>query len=165
MHRAVLICALVLLILSPIKCKKKKEDDIQEKTTTTSIPTTKDQESRSEIDVINIMKECNESFRIQMSYLEQLNNSGSFPDETDKTPKCYIHCVLESSGVASEEGQFDAASAALVLTQLNDGYDTNELIDIAFQCTDRQETCKCERSYQFIKCIMEKQINKIENSK
>ncbi|XP_013141659.1 PREDICTED: general odorant-binding protein 84a [Papilio polytes] len=139
-------------------------DDIQKKITTSIPTTTNDQEIRNEIDVINIMKECNESFRIQMSYLEQLNNSGSFPDETDRTPKCYIRCVLESSGVASEEGKFDAASAALVLTQLNDGYETNELIDMAFQCIDRQETCKCERSYQFIKCIMEKEINKMENS-
>lgn len=29
---------------------------------------------------------CNETFRIQYEYLKELNETGAFPDETDKTP-------------------------------------------------------------------------------
>lgn len=39
-----------------------------------------------ELDISSIMAHCNESFRITMDYLIELNTTGSFPDETDKTP-------------------------------------------------------------------------------
>ncbi|XP_068623761.1 general odorant-binding protein 84a-like [Battus philenor] len=165
--KAVVILVLVLITLSPIECKTKKVNDDKNKstttTTTTATMTKEDQDVRNDIDLINIMKDCNETFRIGMSYLEQLNSSGSFPDETDRTPKCYIRCVLETSGVASDEGLFDPPLAAALLMQVRSSFDSNELEDFATSCMDRQETCKCERSYQFIKCIMEKEINKMQD--
>lgn len=40
----------------------------------------------NEINLANISSHCNESFRITMDYLTELNTTGSFPDESDKTP-------------------------------------------------------------------------------
>ncbi|CAH2051772.1 unnamed protein product, partial [Iphiclides podalirius] len=170
MLRYVVIISLVFLTFSSIQCSKKtKDNDIKTKektTTTTRTPTSKeDQDVRNDKDLIGIMRDCNETFRIEMSYLEQLNESGSFPDETDRTPKCYIRCVLESSGVASEDGQFDPRKAAVVLAQVRGGFDTDALEEMASNCVERKETCMCERSYQFIKCLMEKEIEKLEKAK
>ncbi|CAG4968334.1 unnamed protein product [Parnassius apollo] len=168
MSKAVLVCVLVLVTFSFIKCKKPKTNDARTKdisSTTTVTPTSKEQDERSIIDMMNIMKDCNETFRIEMSYLEQLNNSGSFSDETDRTPKCYIRCVLETSGVATQDGQFDPALAALVVADVRGGGDSNELEEFATSCLERKETCKCERSYQFIKCLMEKEVEKLEKTK
>ncbi|KAL1403661.1 hypothetical protein pipiens_005604 [Culex pipiens pipiens] len=36
--------------------------------------------------VEDIYVECNKTFIITMEYLNELNDTGSFPDETDKTP-------------------------------------------------------------------------------
>lgn len=36
--------------------------------------------------VEDINVECNKTFIITMEYLNELNDTGSFPDETDKTP-------------------------------------------------------------------------------
>lgn len=38
------------------------------------------------LDLKGITEKCNETFRIQMDYLKELNETGAFPDETDKTP-------------------------------------------------------------------------------
>ncbi|CAK1590549.1 unnamed protein product [Parnassius mnemosyne] len=168
MSKTMLVCVLVLLTFSFIKCKKPKPNVATTKdisSTTTVTPTSKEQDERNIIYMTDIMKDCNETFRIEMSYLEQLNNSGSFPDETDRTPKCYIRCVLETSGVATEDGQFDPALAALLVADVRGGGDTNELEEFATRCSERKETCKCERSYQFIKCLMEKEVEKFEKSK
>lgn len=39
-----------------------------------------------EFDFDGIASHCNESFRITMDYLIEFNATGSFPDESDKTP-------------------------------------------------------------------------------
>lgn len=36
--------------------------------------------------VEDIYTECNKTFAISMDYLKEMNDTGSFPDETDKTP-------------------------------------------------------------------------------
>nr|APG32541.1 odorant binding preotein [Conogethes punctiferalis] len=110
-------------------------------------------------DLMAVMVECNDSFRIEMGYLESLNESGSFPDEIDRTPKCYVRCVLEKTGVASEDGLFDPAQAAAVFAGERNGVLMTNLEDLATRCAaDRNEKCKCERSYNFIKCLMEAEI-------
>lgn len=45
----------------------------------------KDQGDRN-LDVKSVTSACNETFRIQYDYLKELNETGTFPDETDKTP-------------------------------------------------------------------------------
>lgn len=38
-----------------------------------------------------------------IDYLVDLNTTGSFPDETDKTPMCFIRCYLNSVGILKED--------------------------------------------------------------
>nr|UDM59714.1 putative odorant binding protein 14 [Corcyra cephalonica] len=108
------------------------------------------------------MINCNETYRIEMSYIEALNESGSFPDETDKTPKCYVRCVLESTGVASEDGKYDPAKTAEVFAGERGGRPMDDIQEIAAGCADRQETCKCERAYNYMKCLMETEIRRYQ---
>ncbi|XP_059052232.1 uncharacterized protein LOC131846829 [Achroia grisella] len=124
----------------------------------TSVETRDDM--RTELD--RAMTECNETFRVEMSYLEALNESGSFPDETDRTPKCFVRCVLEKTGVASEEGKYDPTRTAVVFAGERAGRPMNDIQDMASGCIDRRESCKCERAYQYIRCLMEAEIRKYE---
>ncbi|KAL0867540.1 hypothetical protein ABMA27_008317 [Loxostege sticticalis] len=122
---------------------------------------------KNRVDLNEIMNQCNDSFRTEMAYIEALNESGSFPDETDRTPKylqCYVRCVLEHSGVASEDGVFDAARAAEVFAGERGGRTMTDLQDLAAACADRKETCKCDRSYRFLKCLIEAEIKEYESN-
>ncbi|GBP54867.1 hypothetical protein EVAR_11619_1 [Eumeta japonica] len=85
------------------------------------------------LDMENIMKVCNETFPIETGYLHSLNESGSFPDETDETPKCYIRCVLEKTGIFTGE-EFDATHAALVLGAGRAAEETAAIEEAAGEC-------------------------------
>ncbi|KAH9641314.1 hypothetical protein HF086_013296 [Spodoptera exigua] len=89
-----------------------------------------DQVNSIEVDVLAVMDMCNDSYRIDPTYLQALNESGSFIDETDKTPKCFIRCVFENVGIVSED----------------------------------EETCPCDRSYKFLRCLMSMEIERYEKS-
>lgn len=53
-----------------------------------------------------------------------MNETGSFPDEFDKTPMCFVKCYLETIGVMYENGKVDTdkAEAAYEL-------DSDEVVD------------------------------------
>lgn len=38
-----------------------------------------------------------------VGYLVDLNTTGAFPDETDKTPMCFIRCYLNNVGILKED--------------------------------------------------------------
>uniref|UniRef100_A0A1B0CKG5 Putative odorant binding protein obp16 n=1 Tax=Lutzomyia longipalpis TaxID=7200 RepID=A0A1B0CKG5_LUTLO len=65
------------------------------------------QKRSNEMTPIEAMSMCNESFRTTEEYLDQLNKTGSFPDETDKTPMCFIKCYLEKMNILSDEGDIN----------------------------------------------------------
>ncbi|XP_053617196.1 uncharacterized protein LOC128679167 [Plodia interpunctella] len=110
----------------------------------------------------NAMAECNETYTIDKSYTQALNESGSFPDETERIPKCYIRCVLEKTGIATEDGVYDPSRTDMFIEVFRISYPAKKSFkDMAEQCSDRKETCKCDRAYQYIKCIIE---NDIKNS-
>uniref|UniRef100_A0A0K8TVD4 Antennal Binding Protein X n=1 Tax=Epiphyas postvittana TaxID=65032 RepID=A0A0K8TVD4_EPIPO len=151
---------LLFLVLSPAQAASTKEaespknDETKEKS-----------EDSDNVDIMSAMMDCNETFRIEMSYLLALNESGSFPDETDRTPKCYIRCVLEMVEIASADGQFDASRAEPALLSIRGVRVLSDVPETAAACAaDRNESCKCERSYQFIKCLMEMEIKMAEKS-
>ncbi|KAI8442423.1 hypothetical protein MSG28_005937 [Choristoneura fumiferana] len=159
---------LLFLVLSLAESASTKEaetpkDDAKTKSEDTSPPA--DQDDMNNVDIMRAMMDCNETFRIEMSYLLALNESGSFPDETDRTPKCYIRCVLEMVEIASADGQFDAARAEPALSSIRGVRVLSDVAETAAACAaDRNESCKCERSYQFIKCLMEMEIKMTEKS-
>ncbi|XP_060806765.1 uncharacterized protein LOC106137085 [Amyelois transitella] len=111
--------------------------------------------------LMKAMTECNETYPIDNSYIQSLNESGSFPDETERTPKCYVRCVMEKVGAATEEGVYDPTRVMsfMELFRMNQ-QDKSGFKDIAEQCNDRKETCKCDRAYQYMKCIAQNQIKK-----
>ncbi|CAB3256876.1 unnamed protein product [Arctia plantaginis] len=132
--------------------------------------TMKYQEARSNenynLDMERIMNECNETFRIEMTYLESLNETGSFSDEADKTPKCFIRCMLENMDImSSEDGMFNPARAAILFAGDRNGKPMEDIGDLTAICADRREPCKCERAYQFMRCLMSMEIEKYESKK
>ncbi|XP_075983799.1 uncharacterized protein LOC142981645 [Anticarsia gemmatalis] len=134
-----------------------------------STTTAMDQDSSSneskELDMEMIMNDCNETFRIEMAYLESLNESGSFLDETDKTPKCFIRCMLENMGVVSvDDHMFNPARAAVLFAGKRNGKLMEDIGDMTALCADRKETCPCERAYNFMRCLMSMEIEKYESS-
>lgn len=44
---------------------------------------------------------------ILSEYLQDLNDTGSFSDETEKTPMCFIQCYLEKLKILNENGQIN----------------------------------------------------------
>nr|QGH51240.1 putative odorant binding protein 4 [Conopomorpha sinensis] len=115
-----------------------------------------------QIDMDMVMRDCNETFRIEMYYLSSLNDSGTFPDETDRTPMCFLRCLLEQTEVMSPEGTFDGMRAALVFAKDRQGRDAADLVETATSCTDRQESCTCRKAYAFMKCLVETDLEKHE---
>nr|AOG12877.1 odorant binding protein [Eogystia hippophaecolus] len=166
----ILLLTIVLLWCSLAKSLNVRKDDVkmnkdEEMNMSTIIPamSMEEQNRINDVDMMAIMNECNETFHIEMSYLESLNASGSFLDETDKTPKCYIKCILEKSGVFDEEkGVFDPAKTASVFEGERGGRPMDDIEEMAATCTDRKESCKCERSYNYMKCLMEMEIKRYE---
>ncbi|XP_039752361.1 general odorant-binding protein 84a [Pararge aegeria] len=156
--------AFVLIAFSLTECTTKEKDksnsNVEIETTTASM-SIEERAKSEEFNIMEVMVECNDSFRVETSYLESFNKSGSFPDETDKTPKCFMRCVLEKSGVASPASQFNVKRTAEIFPQIRD-IPEEDIVKIATECTDRPETCKCERSYQYLKCLMETVIEKFE---
>lgn len=47
--------------------------------------------------------------------MQELNRTGSFPDESDVHSLCYIKCYLEKIGVMSDEGDVNEERALQVL--------------------------------------------------
>ncbi|XP_072934627.1 general odorant-binding protein 84a-like [Epargyreus clarus] len=129
---------------------------------TTPSPDPKESRDANEIDYTSIMNECNETFRTEMSYIDALNKSGSFPDESDKTPKCFVRCILEKSNVVSEDGVFEPEQALAFFSMERPTAILDNLRETTDACINRNETCMCERSYQFLKCVVEMEINKFD---
>ncbi|XP_047999476.1 uncharacterized protein LOC125236640 [Leguminivora glycinivorella] len=155
----VLVTTVVLLLsLSLVLCEEKDSKDVKAKAEDAG------QDDMGDMDIMGALTDCNETFRIDISYLLALNESGSFPDETDRTPKCYVRCVLEMVDVATADGQFDPERAEAALMGIRGVRALSNVKEVAVTCADRQETCKCERSYQFIKCLMEMEIKMSEKS-
>ncbi|XP_026488971.1 general odorant-binding protein 84a [Vanessa tameamea] len=161
--KAILIITLTLITFSITKCEKKNENKMNTDVLTTTTMTMEDEARNSDVDLMGIMLDCNDTFRVEMPYLDTFNKSGSFPDETDRTPKCFVRCVLEKSEVAMEDNQFNVTRTAELFQQIRD-IPQEEILEMATPCSDRSESCKCERSYQYLKCILETVIDKYDTT-
>lgn len=43
-----------------------------------------------------------------------MNDTGSFPDESEKTPMCFLKCFLEILGILNSENEIDKEKATSV---------------------------------------------------
>ena len=71
--------------------------------------------SRSEFNVSEAVTECNMTSIISIDYLKELNDTGSFPDETEKTPMCFMKCYLEKADILLSDGKVNKERAVSML--------------------------------------------------
>ncbi|KAK7791319.1 hypothetical protein R5R35_000825 [Gryllus longicercus] len=107
-----------------------------------------------------IMEQCNETYRIDMKLLQELNNTGSFREEKDETPMCYLHCVFDKGELMDTDGTFN-------VVRVKDMYRTGaesesrraQMDDMVAMCIlQRDETDHCRRVYGFVSCLMTEEI-------
>ncbi|CAK1541406.1 unnamed protein product [Leptosia nina] len=121
-----IVATIVLLTYFSVKCSD------------TLIKTKELQKSVDNFDLSEVMSECNETFRIEMSYIDSINSTGSFPDEMDKTPKCFIRCMLEKYEVTSDGEDFDVDKTVVLFSQMKK-IGEDDARDIVQSCGKRCE--------------------------
>ncbi|XP_035917841.1 general odorant-binding protein 84a-like [Anopheles stephensi] len=99
-----------------------------------------------EITMQEAVAQCNRTFVIQPDYLAELNETGSFPDETDRIPLCFIRCYLQTLGILTEDDKVNKETA-LALNWAT----SSETVD---ECLDEMTGSGCEKAYLFTRCIM-----------
>ncbi|CAO1411991.1 unnamed protein product [Diamesa serratosioi] len=104
--------------------------------------------SRSEFNVSEAMIECNRTYNIEMDYLKELNDTGSFPDETEKIPMCFIKCYLESADILSSDGKVNKERAVSMLWK-----DAGDSVDECIQEMIGSDG-SCEKAYFLARCVM-----------
>lgn len=67
--------------------------------------------------ILTIFFECQE-------YMRELNDTGSFPDESEKTPMCYLKCFLESVGAIDHDDKVDKTKTTEIFV-----LDNEDLVD------------------------------------
>nr|ANC60174.1 odorant-binding protein 3 [Plutella xylostella] len=160
---ATLVLITFTLSSGKMKAEEPRTREMPDMSSSSSVSFHDGNDEHAEDDMMGIMTHCNETFRFDPAYWQSLNESGTFPDENDKNPKCFIRCVLEGTRVASLDSVFDAARAAEVFAGERGGRPMDDLETLAKNCADdRRETCKCERAYGFMKCLMEAEIETYE---
>uniref|UniRef100_A0A1B0DAQ8 Uncharacterized protein n=1 Tax=Phlebotomus papatasi TaxID=29031 RepID=A0A1B0DAQ8_PHLPP len=86
--------------------------------------------STHEMSTLEAMVACNESFRTSEEFLQELNKTGSFPEEADKTPMCFLKCYLEKTAVISDEGDINEEKVHEIYPTLaSDGIDDCKKVD------------------------------------
>lgn len=80
-------------------------------------------------------------------YLEELNKTGSFPDESDVVPMCYIKCFLEKVGIMSEEGDINEERVIQLMP--------DSTKDMIVDCGEEMDKGSdiCEKAYYVTRCV------------
>ncbi|XP_055313366.1 general odorant-binding protein 84a [Sitodiplosis mosellana] len=108
-------------------------------------------DNTDQLDQEAIMQMCNESFRTSMEYLDELNSTGAFPDETDKTPMCYIRCYLDAVGIIKDDELNREKANEMAWATSEDTLEECEK-----EVTDK--TNPCEKAYFLTRCVMMRNI-------
>nr|XP_019527278.2 uncharacterized protein LOC109399298 [Aedes albopictus] len=104
----------------------------------------------------SIYAECNDSFVTTMEYLETLNKTGRFPEESDLTPLCFLRCFLHKSGVYDEMENVIGEMAVEI------GWVENlQTID---ECVEEMDGTPCQRAYSLVRCVTENNLRKMSDS-
>lgn len=83
-----------------------------------------------------------------------------YPREAKQQDKCYLFCVLEQLEVVNEKGEVQIGNAADWVKE-NPVRNEKEIHDSVQKCVNSQnknEKDVCEKSYQFVSCIMKDEI-------
>lgn len=60
-----------------------------------------------------------------------MNRTGSFPDESDVVPMCFVKCYLEKIGIMSDEGDINEDKA---LALMPDATKVNNEVAYSLEC-------------------------------
>lgn len=125
---------------------------------------------------VNLLVVCGSFFVVELKfqeYLQELNDTGSFPDESEKIPLCYMKCYLEAIGVMNSEHKVDKEKTVLMFKLENDetiDECSNEICELSFsslKCLLTNSSVslaaaavkdECEKSYFFARCIMQRSL-------
>ncbi|XP_053671865.1 general odorant-binding protein 84a [Anopheles nili] len=150
-HNGAFECALVLVLLAPlaisngaVACNMLNNDATEQRAGVLADPTTA--QTMPEMAPQDAVAQCNRTFIIQPEYLAELNETGSFPDETDRIPLCFIRCYLQALGILTEDDKVNKETA-LALNWASSG----ETVD---ECLDEMTGSSCEKAYYFTRCVM-----------
>ncbi|XP_059610264.1 general odorant-binding protein 84a [Phlebotomus argentipes] len=108
--------------------------------------------SGQEMTTLEAMVACNESFRTTEEFLQELNKTGSFPDESDKTPMCFLKCYLEKTSIISDEGDINDEKVLVMFPTL-----TTDGIDDCKKEMDHTNNV-CEKVYFLVRCVMTRML-------
>uniref|UniRef100_A0A182M1E0 Uncharacterized protein n=1 Tax=Anopheles culicifacies TaxID=139723 RepID=A0A182M1E0_9DIPT len=138
--------ALLLLVALQVVhgCSMMNNDNVEQRGAQLADPATV--KKMPEITMQEAVAQCNRTFVIQPDYLAELNETGSFPDETDRIPLCFIRCYLQTLGILTEDDKVNKETA-LALNWATSG----ETVD---ECLDEMTGTGCEKAYFFTRCIM-----------
>ncbi|XP_062554429.1 general odorant-binding protein 84a [Armigeres subalbatus] len=140
-----LLIGLAALLDTVSGCSMANNDGAEQRGSLLADPSTVPVRSLKDYSVEDIYTECNKTFAISMDYLNELNDTGSFPDETDKSPMCFIRCFLQKGGIVTEDDKVNKEQALAV------GWVRNgETID---DCLQEMTGNACERSYYLMRCV------------
>lgn len=87
------------------------------------------------------MQNAFSQFIFNLEYLQELNDTGSFPDE-DKTSMCYLKCLLELHGAQKKDGSFDNG-AILRMFEMNGDEAINGCLTEISKFPYISLSCKC----------------------
>ena len=130
------LIGLMALLGSSTGCSMTNNDGVDQRDALLADPSAAPARSMKDYSVEDIYVECNKTFAISMDYLNELNDTGSFPDETDKTPmvsrvawalgvpqkrslllniefpfQCFIRCFLQKGGIVTEDDKVNKEQA------------------------------------------------------
>ncbi|XP_055377920.1 general odorant-binding protein 84a [Condylostylus longicornis] len=104
-----------------------------------------------ELNIDNIVSSCNDSYKITIDFLEAFNSTAEFPDETDKTPMCFIRCLYERTGII-KEGNLDRNQIVKLMWPA-----TGDSVEVCQKEGDNEKNA-CLRAYLKGKCLMIRSI-------
>lgn len=82
-------------------------------------------------------------------YLDDLNKTGSFRDETDTVPMCFLKCYLEKVGILSDEGDVNEERALQLWPDGN-----KDMIQDCLEEDVEKAGDICEKAYYMTRCVM-----------
>ncbi|XP_058120209.1 general odorant-binding protein 84a [Anopheles ziemanni] len=142
------ICALLLLAIAlpagTVACSMMNNDSAEQRGALLADPATA--KKMPDISMQDAVAECNRSFVIQPDYLSELNETGSFPDETDRIPLCFMRCYLQTLGILTEDEKVNKETA-MKLKWASSG----ETID---ECLEEMTGSPCDKAYYLTRCVM-----------
>ncbi|XP_050081968.1 general odorant-binding protein 84a [Anopheles aquasalis] len=129
-----------------VGCSMLNTDSADQRSTMLADPATVKQPAPGGVSPQEAITECNRTFIIQTDYWNELNETGSFPDETDRIPLCFVRCYLQTLGILTEDMKVNKEAGLAV------GWGgSSETID---ECLDEMTGTTCEMAYYLMRCVI-----------